>query len=352
MKSTTCSVMPSEKQKLVQDWFIPEAEGIRGLAILIVLIMHIVALFYPRYTLGITGAAKIGVWLFFVLSSFLLTNQFLKNGLSYSSLKKYFFGRCLRILPLFILAVSIYSVFGYFDYNEALKIISLRDGWGHFWTIPVEFKFYFILPIFVYILNYAYSGYGIRGVVIVVLVMTIVQQLIYPYNTVKQSSIDTSAYIGCFLFGIAASYIYTLNIVIPKIIGDSILAICIVAMTLSIPVVKWYLFGRLIDNYLLDKFIYFSIAWSAFIIITTKCDGYISKLMRSKILSLMGKWSYSIYLFHFMIFLKFSANYPESLLFSIVAFLLSIFIGSIVYNFFELPLDLFRHKFINKKTII
>lgn len=338
------------QHKSVKSWFIPEAEGMRGLAVLIVLTMHIVAMFFPEYTLGITGAAKIGVWLFFVLSSFLLTNQFLKNGLSFCTLRNYFIGRCIRILPLFIMAVFIYCAFGYFDYKEALKIISLRDGWGHFWTIPVEFKFYFLLPIFVCILNYVKVRHRIGGVVVAVMVMTIVQQAVYPYNTVKQSSIDTSAYIACFLFGVSASYIYTLNIKIPKIIGDSILAISILFMVISTPVVKWYLFGREIDNYLLDKFLYFSFAWSVFIIIITKCDGYTSKIMRSKTLSFLGKWSYSIYLFHFMIFIKISNDHPGSFLFSGLAFLLSILVGALAYNLFELPLDLFRHKFINKKS--
>ena len=122
-------------------------EGVRGLALLNVLVLHATGLFFPSINASLSGTAQFGVWLFFVLSAFLLTNRFFVTGFSLTSLASYVLGRSLRILPVFFLAVYVYYWAGLFKEDTLNKIITFSGSYAHFWTIPVEYVFYFILPV-------------------------------------------------------------------------------------------------------------------------------------------------------------------------------------------------------------
>ena len=52
--------------------------SIRGLACLMVVIAHIISVI-PGVGKNVSGCGKIGVWLFFILSAFLLTFQWLNK---------------------------------------------------------------------------------------------------------------------------------------------------------------------------------------------------------------------------------------------------------------------------------
>ncbi|EPH2696969.1 TPA: acyltransferase [Klebsiella aerogenes] len=136
------------KNQTPNETLIPSANGIRGLAVIIVLIAHALTMFIPGTRSYLAGTGKIGVWLFFVLSAFLLTNKFSNSGLNLSSLSNYLISRTFRIIPIFIIASTFYYFMGYYDVKTLYNIISMQSGYGHLWTIPVEFKFYFVLPFF------------------------------------------------------------------------------------------------------------------------------------------------------------------------------------------------------------
>lgn len=71
----------------------PAADGIRGLACLLVLCTHLPGFFLPDYGKYVTGTGKYGVWLFFVLSAFLLTSRFKATGFGPGALWRYAVGR-------------------------------------------------------------------------------------------------------------------------------------------------------------------------------------------------------------------------------------------------------------------
>ncbi|CND01205.1 Acyltransferase family [Yersinia frederiksenii] len=79
--------------------YLAGADGIRGLACLIVISLHSIGLFFSDIQFYTLGMDKLGVWIFFVLSSFLLTRQFLKNGFSSGVIIDYSISRALRIIP-------------------------------------------------------------------------------------------------------------------------------------------------------------------------------------------------------------------------------------------------------------
>jgi peptidoglycan/LPS O-acetylase OafA/YrhL len=144
-------MMPSKIESLV---------GVRGFAAIVVVFGHTAgALGSSAVTPGLV-AAKSGVYLFFVLSAFLLTRQFLTADLTARTtprfLSEYMFRRCARILPLYAIAIFAHYAVGFVipgkscvihDAAAVFKSLLMNKGYGHFWTIPIEFIFYFILPI-------------------------------------------------------------------------------------------------------------------------------------------------------------------------------------------------------------
>ncbi|MDX3925377.1 MAG: acyltransferase [Shinella sp.] len=162
-------------------------DGLRGVAILLVIMFHVV-LEYPfragpdalYYKLG--GLGWIGVDLFFVLSGFLITGILLDNKGSGNYLLAFFGRRALRIFPLYyavlIFLFVILPPFGVYDTPE-LQFVQSYQGfiwtfmtnWGfvaardahvfnvdwlalvHFWSLAVEEQFYLVWPFLVLFLS-------------------------------------------------------------------------------------------------------------------------------------------------------------------------------------------------------
>jgi peptidoglycan/LPS O-acetylase OafA/YrhL len=156
--------------------YIPELDGLRGLAIILVVLFHArpeqASEFAPLpflYTLLNLGPS--GVDLFFVLSGFLITGILLST--KDASPRNYFWSfyarRILRIFPLYILAVAgfFYGLLPYLhSRGELLNVSRSEQFWfwtylmnwrdaagfriinalGHFWSLGVEEQFYLIWP--------------------------------------------------------------------------------------------------------------------------------------------------------------------------------------------------------------
>jgi len=144
---------------------IDSLDGLRGFAALIVVFSHTSnagMFFLPM--MDLRGTGKSGVFLFFLLSSFLLTLPLLSKGksiFSFSVMSHYWQRRFFRIYPLYtlylllgLLTTAILSTYigknvgipFALDWNQFLRHILLQEGKGVTWSIAVEFKFYFLLP--------------------------------------------------------------------------------------------------------------------------------------------------------------------------------------------------------------
>ncbi len=90
----------------VDRGFIPELDGLRGIAILLVMVHR----FWPRSGTGVmadaAGAGWIGVDLFFVISGFLITGILLDTKDEPGYFKNFYARRVLRIFPLYYLFVG------------------------------------------------------------------------------------------------------------------------------------------------------------------------------------------------------------------------------------------------------
>ena len=142
--------------------YIKALDGLRGLAILLVILFHY----------GYLGCGWVGVQLFFVLSGYLITSILLNDrGDSLSNyLKRFYWRRSLRIFPLYYVYLLIVLVaFLMFRIPPAFKdqwpylftytynvthILPNYDGSQfliHLWSLSVEEQFYLIWPLLVFI---------------------------------------------------------------------------------------------------------------------------------------------------------------------------------------------------------
>jgi peptidoglycan/LPS O-acetylase OafA/YrhL len=128
---------------------------LRGVAVLLVIANH-----YPYYTLAKVG--WIGVDLFFVLSGFLISGLLYTELLSQGSISlgRFFVRRGLKIYPAFYFFLGLTALMspgirhsGHL-LTEAFFLQSyLPRVWGHTWSLAIEEHFYIMLPLLLIVLN-------------------------------------------------------------------------------------------------------------------------------------------------------------------------------------------------------
>ncbi len=122
-----------------------ELDGLRGFAVLIVMASH-------SNVLAMAGQGAMGVWLFFVLSAFLLTRiilQRMPGSLGRVELAKYVIRRIARILPLYYVCLTVIMVWKGLGAAWLFDHFTFQKADVHFWSIPQEELFYVLLPILV-----------------------------------------------------------------------------------------------------------------------------------------------------------------------------------------------------------
>lgn len=162
---------------------VPELDGLRGLAILSVLVFHYVAQegaqaagSYASYLQRFTILGSTGIDLFFVLSGFLIGGILMENSGSSSYFKTFYARRFFRIVPIYYLWITLYigliavaggfitrlsnsgirppidfGIFSYFLFLQnvvPLTLFGLAGAWfGHLWSLAVEEQFYLVAPL-------------------------------------------------------------------------------------------------------------------------------------------------------------------------------------------------------------
>ncbi|MGE3768611.1 MAG: acyltransferase family protein [Kofleriaceae bacterium] len=148
----------------VDKGFIPELDGLRGIAILMVMVHR----FWPRTGTGImadaAGAGWIGVDLFFVISGFLITGILLDTKDEPGYFKNFYARRVLRIFPLYYLFVgAVLIVFSGPEFNahagsplwyllylgnvpESLLGHDVPYWLAPVWSLAIEEQFYLTFP--------------------------------------------------------------------------------------------------------------------------------------------------------------------------------------------------------------
>lgn len=143
---------------------VPELDGLRGIAILMVLFFHAFALTMqnakwsglPRTVELATRFGWAGVDLFFVLSGFLITGILLDSAGKPHYFRNFYARRALRILPLYYLTLVFIAVFykGSLDFvgvsaiylSNVSPIFGIAASYSTLWSLSVEEHFYLIWP--------------------------------------------------------------------------------------------------------------------------------------------------------------------------------------------------------------
>jgi peptidoglycan/LPS O-acetylase OafA/YrhL len=153
---------------------IPELDGIRAIAIWMVLLLHVVTgydnppgalAFMPRPIWLILGHGWLGVDLFFMLSGFLITGILLDSKDRPAYFKNFYIRRFLRIMPLYFAVVLVWSLCyrGHGKYFLLSSVFGANlapllhagtpHGPGVLWSLAVEEHFYLLWPAIVYCLD-------------------------------------------------------------------------------------------------------------------------------------------------------------------------------------------------------
>ncbi|MBC3778047.1 acyltransferase [Pseudomonas sp. SWRI99] len=331
------------------------ADGLRGIACLIVLVLHSYYFFFDGMNGFITGLPKIGVWLFFVLSAFLLTVKFESEGFSARVLLIYLVGRVMRILPLYIIFVLVYWWWGTAGINtlhDLTQALTLGGTYAHLWTVPVEFKYYIFLPLVAYLLIASKQRFGVAGCFSVGLLLIFLEQILWPYWMTPIANSEVKWYLSSFAFGSLAAMLKSESVKWANARNSDIVALTfLVVVVLISPYSRYKLFGVDPDQYLVNKFVYLSALCAVLMLFVVHGQGMIGRVVRSRLLRSIGFWSYPIYLVHWLIVVKLSSLYPGSLGALFLAVMASLLAGGALHYSLELPLERFRRWVLGRLSV-
>lgn len=335
--------------------YLPEIDGLRFIAIFLVLLSHVSTFFVdrdridfnPNYLEAVLFNGVWGVSLFFIISGFVIGLQFTKNNkLSSSQLKKYFLRRLIRLEPPYIVALLIF----FFLYIYVVKKYSFFELLPHLiasafylhdiiyqkhsfvftaaWSLEVEIQLYILAPLLsllVFIRNKWLD-------VFLLLLCFTAYQLFYNnyYNVYILFSF------GDFLFGMlmakhfAHRKFHLKNYWLNSITGV-ISFIAFIIIPYHVPV-----FLILIKQMFLFLFFFLSLQ-----------NGILKKVLSKNLFTLIGGMCYSIYLIHYIplvsignILMRYfnMHNYYKNLLMGLIILIPAIIIcGSIFYLLIEKP---------------
>lgn len=317
-----------------------DINGLRAIAVIAVVLFH----FNPSWVPG--GFS--GVDVFFVISGFLMTNiifRGLKNN--NFSLFKFFLARANRIVPplgflcgsliifsylfvnvldqvdihrhvngslLFFSNIIYWNESGYFDTSSHEKWLL------HTWSLSVEWQFYIVYPIIIIILKRFLSLEKLKELIIIATItgfaFSVVATIKWPNPAYYL--LPTRAW-EMMMGGIAFLYPWNVSDTKKKIIEIVGLLLIIISYAFVSSDVPWPGYFALIP-----------VLGSYFIIIANQQSSIITN---NTIFQLLGKWSYSIYLWHWPIVVfgfYFSKNN-----WALLGIPISIALGALSYNFIE-----------------
>jgi peptidoglycan/LPS O-acetylase OafA/YrhL len=292
-------------------------DGVRGLAIIGVLIFHLVPDFPAIYSAlpgGLTVGVKLGqkgVDLFFVLSGFLITGILMDTRNNPHRWRNFFVRRGLRIFPLYFLTlIVVYNLAPGFFHTTGLRE---HQGWlwlylqnfgsdfgfcpnfGHFWSLAVEEQFYLVWPFLIWSCPTAKS---VRNLCLVTIVLAFLTRLYF----VNQESIPTSI-LFCRMDTLAGGGFLAATLRMGKVSASIWRRRCVFGtLTTGLICLPMYVAfsGTGSGVQQVWKFSAYAVLFTSFVgwAIVAPETSFLAKLLNSRVLAWFGKYSYALYVFH------------------------------------------------------
>jgi peptidoglycan/LPS O-acetylase OafA/YrhL len=374
---------------------IPELDGLRGLAILLVIICHYIANpshpplgFVADHLITILDLGWSGVDLFFVLSGFLIGGILLGSRNSPNYFRTFYLRRAHRILPVYYSWIFLYLLLvGICVYSSLKPVIMTPPGialaspdlavvpkyflfvqnilywprpfeWQWFivtWSLAVEEQFYLIAPPLIRWVS--------QRILLVILCLTVVAAPLLRYvsfvyfprlDHFSQFAMPCRA--DALSLGILAAIAWRSNIVRsflqrnPGFLQRTTiyLAVCILALL-------WWLVRppnvvTVTAGYSFLAFFYVSLL----LLVLSQKDSFLARCMRISLLRRLGGISYCVYIIHltinelghrFLMHQEPDLSHWQGIVITCAALVLSLTIASVSWKFFEKPLISRGHHF-------
>lgn len=343
------------------DFFRTDIQGLRGIAVLAVLLYHA--------NLGLPGGF-VGVDMFFVISGYVISSLIHRevNSPDGFSLRKFYLRRAKRLIPILCfvtlatlaLLTTFFSSFG--EVQEATKVgqwsaifsaniglfledsyIALVDNpFRHLWSLGVEEQFYLLFPIFFQVfirfreksVRHESIAATLFGFIAAVSLMACVVFSFAPTDVLQRFAFfSMPTRIWQFMCG---TLVFLLERKLKRV-GSSLFvtqAACLVGVT-------WSVIG-------FDKVENFPGLWAILptvatggLILTSVPGSHLRRFLSVRPLSLLGDISYGLYLWHWPVIVVVHREFGRGATPSLLAAFLSLVIACLTYVFIENPV---RHK--------
>ena len=372
-----------------QKLYVHALDGLRGIAVLTVFLSHTSLgghQFLPF--LSTAGIGKMGVFLFFILSSFLLTYPFLlkaESAFSKDALINFSYRRFFRIYPLFVfyllvawLSSQILSsvlqreevgIPFFLTARDFLQHLFLQEGKGVTWSILVEFRYYFLLPILAYVFA-VFTKERMLLQIGAVMVFMALSQFLFPQSAALNNDIRLWPYLPVMLMGTLLAilqYYWKKKQMSQQVWAAKMIEALgwfgVLGLILMVPAIYYPLLdsqstcAALLQDVSLfierdchkifhHDFIQTSLLWSFVLFAALNGTGWLQRFFEWKPLRYLGWISFSFYLWHPCILMVFR-NVPLAFHGSILFWLelaLTIGISHLSYHWVEIPSSQIRYQ--------
>lgn len=306
---------------------VPELDGIRGLAIALVFVFHCLPSTGWRYVdavLALKHSFWIGVDLFFVLSGFLISGILIDRHRSPNRFTAFYARRTLRIFPLYYFALLL--LYGVLSFHPKIATalhgtagagwfasygfnvwIAVKGAWpasellNHFWSLCVEEQFYVFWPFAVYSLRVSWFP----RLAVITLVAAVLLKVAMVWSGAPQVAafVSMPTRMDAFALGGLAAYasrfwnVQAVGRAATWLLGISSAGIVLVALPhrcLAFDIPSTIFPGSTLVAAFFAAFIFLCVhppsAWV-----------WLQKLMRARMLRTLGRYSYGIYVYHWLI---------------------------------------------------
>ena len=355
--------------------YITGLDGIRAIAVIMVLAYHL--------KLALFKSGFLGVTVFFVLSGYLITGILISEVEEEGTidLKNFWLRRIRRLVPavmsmavviIFVSAVVnrviftkgckdfLASVLGFNNWWQIFNKVSYFEAAGvpspftHCWSLAIETQFYLIYPLIllgIYKLaksrgeGRAKRGLLFAGVTLLLALISVILMIVL-FNPQQDASrvyygTDTRAF--SLLFGALLAILWDYRMVprrlsasVNMVLGSVSFAVLLV-MTIAINGSSnfWYRGGQFFGTILTVLVIY----------TVSGRKTWLSRFLSNPVLKWIGDRSYSIYLWHYPIILLISKGIKASWWITLIEIVLSVVLAELSYRFIETPI---RHGIIGE----